>query len=88
VLSDRGELGSYQRNTRRLGKQRGAKVAQIDIARRLSEAIWHMSRTRRHRTACPARGAWRERATSGWIRRDSVPEQMWWTTCDGGSYTG
>ena len=26
----------------RLGKQRGAKVAQVDIARRLSEAIWHM----------------------------------------------
>ena len=26
----------------RLGKQRGAKVAQIDLARRLSEAIWHM----------------------------------------------
>ena len=32
----------YQRNKRRLGKQRGAKVAQIDIARRLSRAIWHM----------------------------------------------
>ncbi len=32
----------YQRNKRRLGKQRGAKVAQIDIARRLTEAIWHM----------------------------------------------
>jgi transposase len=30
-LSDRG-----------LGKQRGAKVAQIDIARRLCHAIWHM----------------------------------------------
>jgi len=27
---------------RRLGKQRGAKVAQIDIARRLAAAIWHM----------------------------------------------
>ena len=26
----------------RLGKQRGAKVAQVDIARRLAEAIWHM----------------------------------------------
>ena len=37
----------YQRNKRRLGKQRGAKVAQIDIARRLAHAIWHMlSRTR------------------------------------------
>ena len=27
---------------RQLCKQRGAKVAQIDLARRLSEAIWHM----------------------------------------------
>jgi len=32
----------YQRNKRRLGKQRGAKVAQIDIARRLTHAIRHM----------------------------------------------
>ena len=32
----------YERNKRRLGKQRGAKVAQIDIARQISEAIWHM----------------------------------------------
>jgi transposase len=32
----------YQRNKRRLGKQRGAKDAQIDIARRLAHAIWHM----------------------------------------------
>jgi transposase len=32
----------YQRTKTRLGRQRGAKVAQIDIARRLSEAIWHM----------------------------------------------
>ena len=32
----------YQRNKHRLGKQRGAKVAQIDIARRLTHAIWHM----------------------------------------------
>jgi len=32
----------YQRNKGRLGKQRGAKVAQIDIARRLAHAIWHM----------------------------------------------
>ena len=31
----------YQRNKRRLGKQRGAKVAQIEIARRLAHAIWH-----------------------------------------------
>ena len=32
----------YQRNKKRLGKQRGAKVAQVDIARKLTEAIWHM----------------------------------------------
>jgi transposase len=32
----------YERNKRRLGKQRGAKVAQVDIARRISNAIWHM----------------------------------------------
>jgi transposase len=32
----------YQRTKARLGRQRGAKVAQIDIARRLTEAIWHM----------------------------------------------
>src|SRR4029450_1009028 len=32
----------YQRLKTRGGKQGGAKVAQIDLARRLSEAIWHM----------------------------------------------
>jgi hypothetical protein len=32
----------YQQTKARIGKQRGAKVAQIDLARRLSEAIWHM----------------------------------------------
>jgi hypothetical protein len=32
----------YQRTKARIGKQRGAKVAQIDLARRLSDAIWHM----------------------------------------------
>jgi transposase len=32
----------YQRTKRRLGKQRGAKIAQVDIARRLAHAIWHM----------------------------------------------
>jgi hypothetical protein len=25
-----------------LAKRRGAKVAQVDLARRLSEAMWHM----------------------------------------------
>jgi transposase len=32
----------YQRTKTRLGKQRGAKVAQVNLARRLTEAIWHM----------------------------------------------
>jgi transposase len=32
----------YQRTKTRLGKQRGAKVAQVDLARRLAEAIWPM----------------------------------------------
>ena len=32
----------YQRTKSRLGKQRGPKVAQVDLARRLAEAIWHM----------------------------------------------
>jgi transposase len=31
----------YQQTKTRIGKQRGAKVAQIDLARRLAEAIWH-----------------------------------------------
>ena len=35
----------YQRTKKRLGRQRGAKVAEIDIARRLTEAIWHMLTT-------------------------------------------
>jgi transposase len=32
----------YQQTKRRLGRQRGPKVAQIDLSRRLTEAIWHM----------------------------------------------
>jgi transposase len=32
----------YQKTKARIGKQRGAKVAQVDLARRLAEAIWHM----------------------------------------------
>jgi hypothetical protein len=31
-----------QHTKRRLGRQRGAKVAQIDLARKLTEAIWYM----------------------------------------------
>src|SRR5439155_140184 len=32
----------YQRTKTRLGRQRGARVAQVDLARKLAEAIWHM----------------------------------------------
>ena len=32
----------YQATKRRLGRQRGPKVAQIDLARQLAEAIWYM----------------------------------------------
>jgi transposase len=32
----------YRATKRRLGRQRGPKVAQIDLSRRLTEAIWHM----------------------------------------------
>jgi transposase len=32
----------YQQIKQRAGRQRGAKVAQVDLARRLTEAIWHM----------------------------------------------
>jgi transposase len=32
----------YQRTKARLGKQRGARVAQVELARKLAEAIWHM----------------------------------------------
>ena len=32
----------YQHTKKRLGKQRGPKIAQVDLARQLSQAIWHM----------------------------------------------
>jgi transposase len=32
----------YQRTKARLGRQPGARVAQVDLARKLAEAIWHM----------------------------------------------
>jgi hypothetical protein len=31
-----------RRTKRRLGRKRGAKVAQIELARKLTEAIWYM----------------------------------------------
>jgi Transposase IS116/IS110/IS902 family len=45
----------YQRTKRRLGRQRGAKVAQIELARKLSEAIWYMlSRNQPFKPFAPA----------------------------------
>jgi transposase len=32
----------YERMEERLGRQRGAKVARVDLARQLAEAIWHV----------------------------------------------
>ena len=32
----------YQHTKARLGRQRGAKVARVELARKLAEAIWHM----------------------------------------------
>jgi transposase len=32
----------YERTKKRLGRQRGPKVAQIELSRKLAEAIWHM----------------------------------------------
>jgi transposase len=32
----------YQRTKKRLGKQRGPRVAQVDLARKIAEAIWYM----------------------------------------------
>jgi transposase len=43
----------YQRTKARLGKQRGAKVAQVELARRLATAIWHM--LTRNQPFAPAR---------------------------------
>jgi transposase len=35
-------IDHYQHTKVRLGRQRGAKVARVEIARKLTEAIWHM----------------------------------------------
>ena len=45
----------YQRTKKRLGRQRGPKVAQIDLSRKLTEAIWHML-TRNQPFAPPGAG--------------------------------
>jgi transposase len=47
----------YQRTKKRLGKQRGAKVAQIELARKLTEAIWHTLTTNQPFDPAAAGGA-------------------------------
>jgi transposase len=45
----------YERTKRRLGRQRGAKVARVELARQLAEAIWHVLTTNQpFRSAGPA----------------------------------
>jgi transposase len=45
----------YQRTKTRLGRQRGAKVARVEIARKLAEAIWHMLTKQAPFAPAPAR---------------------------------
>ena len=50
----------YQRTKKRLGKQRGAKVAQVEVARRLTHAIWHMlTKSEPFNAAAPGGAAFR-----------------------------
>ena len=50
----------YLRTKKRLGKQRGAKVAQVEIARRLTHAIWHMlTKSEPFNAAAPGGAAFR-----------------------------
>jgi transposase len=45
----------YERTKRRLGRQRGAKVARVELARQLAEAIWHvLTQNEPFRSAGPA----------------------------------
>ena len=46
-----------QRTKRRLGRQRGPKIAQIELSRKLTEAIWHM--LTRNQPFAPAGAAFR-----------------------------
>jgi transposase len=48
----------YQQTKTRLGKQRGTKVARVEVARKLAEAIWHMlTRNQPFAPAGPTRSA-------------------------------
>ena len=47
----------YQRTRRRLGRQRGPKIAQIELSRKLTETTWHM--LTRNEPFAPAGAAFR-----------------------------
>ena len=42
----------YEATAQRLGKQRGKKIARVEVARKLAEAIWYM--LTRHQAFAPA----------------------------------
>jgi transposase len=71
----------YQRNKRRLGRQRGAKVAQIDVARKLTEAIWHMLTTTNPSHPRPLREAplfvWPPNGPSGLAPSEPASNVAW-----------
>jgi transposase len=49
----------YEATKRRLGRQRGAKVARVEVARKLAEAIWHRLTTQApFRPARPTHTLW------------------------------
>ena len=64
----------YRRTKTRLGRQRGPKVAQVDLARRLAEAIWHMLSTNRPFAPAGAASLWPRRGPSNEMRyRSEAP---------------
>jgi hypothetical protein len=72
----------YQHTKRRLGRQRGAKVAQIDLARKPTEAIW------RHAHPQPTLRSGRRHLSSGCLtahlelRHRSVSNDTWSSKLD------
>ena len=63
----------YQATKRRLGRQRGPAVARVEIARKLSEAIWHMLTTQApFRPARPTQRLWpHDGPQLRWASRDA-----------------
>ena len=61
----------YRRTKTRLGRQRGPKVAQVDLARKLAEAIWHMLTTTGPSPRQVPRSLWPRRGPSNEMRHRS-----------------